>query len=298
MDAIDKLIAQSLTTPPNLVARYRAVLWEPLPGTGERVAALVSVEPTSGATDELLAGTYPVLKPERLRAIFGRRRGDAAAGVIRECAAFMTSRQLAGVPLEQVAPLFSGFILGPILQARAYGIEQLLDAAVRTVSSIGSADEILVETDSNRPGLTRRTADFLREVRRVFSDGDDLLQRRFHVRLQREQSAPEVWVDYAAGHRVVQAASVPGSAKQASPAELELKSKLLDLEVVRDEFSGNRFEPMVLLNVRSLEEPASEDALKLAKRAHEQFRRYADWAKFEMLEVSSPDAAAHALERL
>lgn len=298
MDTIERLVTQSLTAPPHLVARYRAVMWEPVAGTGERIVALLSVEPIASASEELLPATYPVLRAERLRAIFGRRRGDASVGVLRECAAYMTSRQQAGIKLEELKPLFGGFVLGQIQQARAYSVDQLLDAAVRTVSSLGSADDFLGETDASRPGQTRRTAEFLREVRRVFSDGDEQRLQRFHVRMLREDNAPEIWVDYAAGHRIVQAASIPGSAKQAPPAESELKAKLLDLEVVRDEFQQNRFEPTLLLNVRSLEEPIDDDGLKIARHAHEQFKRYAEWAKVRTIEVASAGDAADALERL
>lgn len=298
MDTIEKLLSPALTAAPHIVARYRAVFWEPLPGTAERIVALLSVEPAESPVDELLPGTYAVLRPERLRAIFGRRRGEAAAGVMRECASYMTARQLAGVKLEALAPLFGGFAMGPVFQARAYSVDQLLDAAVRTVSAVASAADILADTDLSQPGQTRRTADFLKEVRRLFSDGDDLRQRRFHVRMQRERSAPEVWVDYAADYRIVQAASVPGSAKQLPPAELELKSKLLDLEVVRDEFGSNRFEPALLLNVRSLQEPVDDEGLKVARQAHEDFKRFAAWAKLRIIEVASARDAARELAAL
>jgi hypothetical protein len=262
------------------------------------VVALLCVEPAPECAAELAAGTYPVLKPDRLRALFGRQRGDAAVGVMAECAAFMTSSQAAGTTIEQVRPLFRGFSLGPIHQARAYSVPQLLDAAVRTVSAVASADEMLSEVASERPMQNRRTADFLRQVRRAYSAGDDLRQRRFNVRLQREQNDPVVWVDYADGPLVVQAATVPASPNQAPPAEAELKSKLLDLEVVRAEFDGNRISPVLLLNTHALEAPLSSDGLSIARGAHEQFLRYADWAKLRVLEVSTPTAAVDALESL
>ncbi len=295
MDSLDRILTPALLAPPHLVARFRAVMWEPVVGTGERIVALLSVEPSDSSVDEVVTGTYPVLLPERLRAIFGRKRGDAAAGVLRECAEFMSARQLAGVKLEELTPLFNSFMLGPVHQARAYSMEQLLDAAVRSVSSLGRADEILAETDMGRPGQTRRTADFLRDVRRMFAGDEDRL-RCFNVRMQREAEAPEVWIDYAAGPRVVQVASVPGSVKQEHSARSELKSKLLDLEIVREEFGSNPIQPALLLNIRSLESPLDDDALKVARAAHEEFRRYAEWTKVRLIEVSSAGAAAQALE--
>lgn len=287
MDDVRRLIAGSLTAPPHLKARYRPSLWEPLPGTGERIVALVSVEPEPGLHLDLEAATYPVLSQDRLRAILGRRRGDAAFGVLHECASFMSDKQSAGVTLDDLRPLFTGFTLGPILRAHAYSVEQLLNAAVRTVSAFGSADDILIEAEQPQRPQTRRTAEFLREVRRIMVDDDDGKLQRFHVRLQREQTAPDVWVDYAQGPRVVQAASVPGSVRQVHPAESELKAKLLDLEIVRREFQSNTFRPALLLNVRALEEQLPDDSLKVAREAHDLFRRYAAWAKVPTIDRKS-----------
>lgn len=297
MGIVDRLVQHSLIAAPHIVARYRAVMWEPVQSTGERIVALLAIEPALESAHELPPGTYPVLKPERLRAIFGRQRGDAAIGVMAECAQFMSSSQLAGDSLEQLKPLFRGFTLGPIQQARAYSVSQLLDAAVRTVSAVASADDMMIESEAVRPDQTRRTAEFLRQVRRGFAAGDDDKQRRFHVRLQRH-NAPEVWIDYADGPLVLQAATVPASANQAPPAEAELKSKLLDLEVVRAEFEGNRMLPTLLLNTRALHEPANAESLTLARSAHDQFLRYADWAKLRVFEVATPADAVTALESL
>ena len=298
MDAVRKLIDESLIAPPHIAARYRAVYWEPLPGTGERIVALICIEPLSQHSFELLPGTYPVIQPERLRAIFGRKRGDAASGVLKECAEFMSMRQGQGTRIEDVSPLFSGFALGPIFSARAYGVEQLLDAAVRTVTAFGSAEDLVSEAESHRSIQSRRTAEFLRELRRVFSVADESRAKRFNVCLRREQEAPEVWVDYASGSRIVQAVSVPNSKKQAPPAELELKAKVLDLEVVRDEFKGNNFMPTLLLNVRALEEPPDEVALAVARQAQQKIQQYARWAGLQLIEVSTPEAAAKVLEAL
>lgn len=298
MGIVDRIVQQSLIAAPHIVARYRAVTWEPVASTGERIVALLCVEPAPESAAELRPGTYPVLKAERLRALFGRQRGDAAAGVMTECAQFMTSSQTAGVPIEELKPLFRGFALGPIHQARAYSVAQLLDAAVRTVSAVASADDMLLEAEVDRPEQTRRTADFLRQVRRAYAGADDDRQRCFRVRLQREQNAPEVWIDYADGPIVLQAASVPATPNQAPPAEVELKSKLLDLEVVRAAFEGNRILPKLLLNTLALEQPLNDEGLAVARKAHEQFLRYADWAKLQVIQVSTPADAVEALEAL
>jgi len=229
--------------------------------------------------------------------MLGRARGDSSHRMLVECAAFMTGRQVRGEPIEQLRALFHGMELGPVHQARGYAAEQVLDAMVRTVSAFGTIEEE-PEIDGVQPAATRRTADFLRQVRRTFAAGDEERQRRFHVRLKHDQSVPEVWIDYAAGPTIVQVATVPGSANQAPPAGAELKSKILDVEVVRRIFEGNRVEPTLMLNTRSLEEPLDEEGLRVAQVAHAQIRIYADWARLRVIEVSSATAAAKVLETL
>lgn len=273
-------------------------MWEPIEGTEERIVALLCIEPAEASAEEMAAGTYLVLPQDRLRIILGRARGDAAYGMLSECARYMTSRQSRGEPIEHVRPLFHGMTIGPVYQARAFSIDQLVDAAVRTLSAFGTAGELIGDGQADRPEITRRTAEFLRQIRRTFAAGDEERQRRFHVRLQREQNAPEVWVDYAAGPVVMQVASVPASANQAPPAEAELKAKILDLQIVRQEFEGNRFEPALMLNVRSLELPADDASKRIALNAHQQIRRYAEWANLRVIEVASAGAAAAELERL
>jgi hypothetical protein len=298
VDHSEQISLASLTTPPHIVARYRPVIWEPIENTGERVVALLCVEPLEESADELPPATYGLLSIERLRALLGRHRGDAAKGVLAECAAYMTNRQMRGEPIEQVQPLFRGFTVGPVRQARAYSVDQLLDAATRTLTVFGAVVDWSNETEPDRTDTTRRTADFIRQVRRAFAAGDDERQRRFHVRLQRENDAPIVYVDYASGPVVLQVASVPATSNQAPPAEAELKGKILDLEIVRSEFGGNRIEPTLMLNVRSLVEPNDKESHRIASHAHDQIRRYADWAKVRVIEVTSASQAAGELERL
>lgn len=298
MDQSTNFQAHALTQAPTIAARYRPVLWEPIEGTGERVVALICVEPVEDCVDDFSPATYVVLKAERLRALLGRYRGEAASRVLAECAEFMTSRQVRGEPIEQIRPLFHGFQVGPIGQARAFSVEQLFDAAVRTVSAFGSSDEMLVLEESQQPASTRRTAEFLRQVRRAFAGGDEDRQRRFHVRLQHAQTAPEVWIDYANGPVVMQMASVPGSPNQAPPAAAELKAKLLDLEVVRSEFGGNPIRPTLMLNVRALESKLDPESEKIARHAHAQVLTLAEWAKLNLIEVSSATSAARILETL
>lgn len=285
--------------PPKFVARYRAVWWEPIESTGERIVGLLSVEPIHNGTGRLAPATYVALKKEKLRGLLGAKRGDASHSVLSECARYMSGRQATGVTLEELQPLFGGFVLGPIRQGRAYSYDQLLNAALRTSTVFADEDDLtlLAEGEPLSPANTHRTASFIRKLRRAYAGSDNDRQQRFNVRLQHEQTSPAITVDYASGPTVIQVTSVPGSANQAPPAEAESKSKILDLEVVRREFKENSVDATLLLNVKSLLEPTDTESGKIAKDAHEQIRRYAEWAKLRVIEVSSVTQAAEELER-
>jgi hypothetical protein len=70
------------------------------------------------------------------------------------------------------------------------------------------------------------------------------------------------------------------------------------LEVVRAEFEGNRMLPTLLLNAHAPDAPVNAESLTLARSAHEQFLRYAAWAKLRVFEVATPADAVTALESL
>ena len=82
----------------------------------------------------------------------------------------MTQRQQAGLPIDEIQPLFRGFELGPVMVARAWSVEQLLDAAVRSVSVFGSAEEMIEEEEARQsPRHLVRTGEFLTQLRLIFT---------------------------------------------------------------------------------------------------------------------------------
>lgn len=283
-------------TPP-FVARYRAVLWEPIFGTGERLVALVAIEPHEATGQAVSPATYPVIAAPRLRRLLGRERGNASANILRECAQFMTQRQQAGLPLDELRPLFRGFEPGPVMVARAWGIEQLLDAAVRSVSAFGSAEEMIEEEESRQsPRHTVRTSEFLTQLRRIFVGHAKELASRFDVPLNGLGDVPDVVVDYADGPLVVQVTSLPSTERQAEHTEREAEAKLFQLSVARKQMSGNAFTPTLLFNTDALAESAGSEAHKHAEATYARLVRFAKFEGVRILEAPSPGIAARLLD--
>jgi len=284
---------------PPFVARYRAVLWEPIFGTGERIVALVAVEPHETANQAIAPATYPVIAAQRLRRLLGRERGNASANVLQECAQYMTHRQRVGLPLEDLRPLFRGFELGPVMVARAWGVEQLLDAAVRSVSAFGSAEEMIEEEEARQsPRHTVRTGEFLTQLRRIFVGHTKELASRFDVPLRGTADVPDVIVDYADGPLIVQVTSLPSTERQAEHTQREAESKLFQLNVARRQMSGNTFTPTLLFNTDALAESAGSEAHKHAEATYARLKRFAEFEGVGVLEAPSPSIAARLLDAL
>lgn len=247
--------------PQSLIARYAPVFWEPLAGTGERIVAMVAIEPREGTSHAVSAGTHVVLQATRLRAMLGRQRAGAALGVLREAADFMTTRQRAGLPIEELRAPFKGLEVGPTFVVKGRSVEQLLDAAVRNVTAFGTAEDLIDDEEVHiAPRHTVHTTAFLGRVRRLLSIDDEEFKDRFERKLQLPGDAPVVVVDYSFQRWMVQVASLPSTARQAVNAQREAQSKLCELELVRKAMDGNKFEPVLLINEDALVRPSSNEA--------------------------------------
>jgi hypothetical protein len=280
-------------------ARYCATLWEPLPGTGERIVALVSVESHESTSKVIAPGTYLVISAERLRRLLGRQRATAAHAILLECAQFMTTRQQAGQPLEELKPLFQGFQVGPAFVARAYSVEQLLSAAVRSISAFGSADGMIEEEEQRQsPRHMIRTAEFLAHLRRIVTATSKDFASRFDVPLPGRDGVPEVVIDYADGPLAVQVTSLPVTPRQVEHSEREANAKMFELDVARSQMAGNHLRATVLVNTDALASDVSAEGQRHAAQLKSRVLQFARHKGFEVLEADSPADAVELLERM
>lgn len=291
-------LKQAYTAPP-CVARYCPVFWEPIAGTGERIVALVCLEPHESSSKVVSAGTHPVLPVERLRAMLGRQRGNATHNVLREVASFMTERQAAGMPISELDSPFQGFAVGPIAMARGYTVEQLLNAAVRTVSAFGSAEDLVEEEKTQEsPHNTVRTSEFLRTLKRFVAGEDKNIIARFERRLQVPAQQLDITVDYAYKQWMVQVTSLPATPNQFVHALREAQSKLYEVDKLRRGMDGNEISPVLLVNEDVLNSDINERGLAQANEMLERLRQLSKADDLQLMQASNPHEAATLVNAL
>jgi len=284
---------------PPLVARYRPVFWEPLPGTGERIVSMIAIEPHESSAEAVSAGTYCIIPSNRLRAMVGSQRGNAAANVLKRSAEFMTTRQQAGLPLHELEPLFRGFIVGPERIVRGYSIDQLLDAAVRSVAAFGNADELIDDEENKaKPRHTVRTSEFLNSIKRHVAGDNSELKERFDKSIKLDQNLPEMTVDYAHKQWLLQATSLPATARQATHAQRESQSKLYEIDMIRRHLDDNLVTPILMINTDALHINIDPQAKDEASAMLERLHKLAKAQKMDLIEVASSHQAAEIIASL
>lgn len=255
--------------------------------------ALVALEPHESSTQVVSAGTYAVLVQERLRAMLGRQRGNAANNVLREVCQYMTQRQVAGMPIGDLDAPFKGFTVGPTFVARGYSVEQLLNAAVRTVSAFGSADDLLEEEDvKETPRNTVRTTEFLRVLKRYVAGDDKDVAARFEKTLSIPSQRLDVTVDYAFHAWMVQVTSLPATPKQVLHSQREAQSKLYEIDKLRRTMDDNKIKPVLLVNEDVLSSSLNDAGKDQAAHALDRLTHLAKADDLELMHASTPREAA------
>lgn len=260
---------------------------------------MIALEPHESSSTNLSAGTYCVLPPERLRAMLGRQRGTAAAAVLRNVADFLTQRQSAGLPVAELQAQYHGFKVGPSFVGRGYSVEQLLDAAVRSISAFGKADDLVDEEEAkDAPRHTIKTAEFLKTLKRYVAGEDPELKQRFEKVLRPRADLPDLTVDYAYQRWMIQATSLPATKNQAVYALRESQSKLYEIDLIRRHLDGNSVSAVLLINKDVLTDNAANAVQDQARAALDRLQRLAKSDGLEVMEVTSPQEAAQLVEAL
>jgi len=282
-------------TPPIIKARYAPVYWEPMPSVSERFVSIVVVQPVS-AVAETPPTARVVLSMDRLRVMFGRS-AKHVYGIMNETADLLTHLLEIGTPIEKLEIPFTGFALGDVRMARGRTIEQMLDGAVRSISSLGAADALYQPTSLSIRRQSQATASFLQRVRREFSDGDQARRERFRRTLRTRESGVAITVDYSFKAWLVQIASLPHTKQQDTLLKREAESKLFQLQAVQEEFEGNAHS-VLLINASALDHPANSEAQDLAQDAFEHLSKCASFAGARMMQARSAREGAHVLEAM
>ena len=263
------------------------------------MVALIAIEPHESTQIVMTAKTYCVLSPERLVALVGRQRGNASKGVLQQVADYLSIQQSAGMPLSDIAPPFHGFVVAPLMTCRGYDVDQVLNAAVRSVSAFANADAMVEEEAATEtPRSTVRTAEFLKTMKRSVAADDVDVRARFDRRFRPRNSQLDLTIDYAFNRWIVQVTSLPATERQAHNAMREAQSKLFEIGLLREVVDGNKLSPILLVNEDVLVHSPSEQAVGHATRMLSRLSELARIEDVELLQVSTPEEGADKVRAL
>lgn len=288
----------ALLSAPPMAALYRPVFWEPVTGLGERIVAMIALEPDAASSILLSPATHVIIPPVRLRAMLGKQRGDAATGILEQAAQFITLRQQAGLPLDEIQPPFAGMTLGAMGRIRGHSVNQILDAAVRSCSAFGTADALIEDADPQAARHTMRTAEFIDAVRRRFTASNPSLLERFDTKLTPQQDLPPLTVDYAANQWLVQFTSLPSTSRQAINTQREAQSKLFEIDQIRKHMQGNILRPALLINKDALINSTTTQTQDVARTMLERLAQLARANDMQLLQAATPEHAVELLQTL
>ena len=287
---------QSLT-PPAIKALYAPVYWEPLPGSGERICAIVLIAPDEASPRLLSPAAHVVVNGRRLRAMLGAERGDSALGILNQAAAFMARSLYAGGALEGCTAPFKHFSTGTVRRVKGFTAEQILDAAVHTVSAFGSTEDLMDDLVESANHSTASTREFLQRVQTAFAPADDMRRKRFLRPV--ETGVGSVTIDYVHERNLVQFTSAPTTDRQANNMRREAESKILETITVQRSLMEGQALAKLIVNIAPLQAGVlGNAAMTTAHAAIGHYEAMAGLYGFGTIQVASHDEAVLALNAL
>lgn len=278
---------------PHIVVDFVPIFWEPFTGTGERVVALIAVRPNEGAATTVRPIAYVALSQKRLIAMLGPHRGMSAYGILQQSASLLTYRLDAGLALEDALPPFDGFSVGKVRRSSGWTIDQVLHAAVSSVSAFASTEDMFADEPEDARHIAT-TRNFLAALRTRIATEDKSLKERFNRRLSLG-NVPDITIDYSHKDLLVQVTSLPTSRQQELQLQREAESKLAELNVAVRRMEQNQSCPKLLVNAEVLGWQISSDARKIADDLLKRFKYFADQFGVELITAGSAGEGAALL---
>lgn len=203
------------------------------------------------------------------------------------------------MPLDGLEAPFHGFYLAPSMVCRGYDLEQMLNAAVRSVSAFGNPDLIIDdEAAVETPRSTLKTAEFIKNLKRHVAGDDANVKARFDRKFKPSSQLPDLTIDYAHSKWIVQVTSLPATDRQSHHALRESQSKLFEIDLLRKHMDGNGLSPVLLVNEDVLLHNPSERALDQANRMLERLLQIALSQQVELIQARTPEDGAALVRAL
>ncbi|MFA9275060.1 MAG: hypothetical protein ACEQSE_09330 [Candidatus Aquirickettsiella gammari] len=279
---------------PQFSAKICPIFWEPISGTSERITALIGLLPHADSATYFPPAAHCILPLQRLKSMMGNTRGGSAFGILMESAQFITQQLSCGAELEDISAPFSGFTVGASRIVRGYSEQQLLDAAIRMVSTFGSHEEILDEGGDIR-AISANTRDFIKKVKTQYAGDVANRKERFHLKTFADGLA-KVTIDFQYEKWLVQFASLPATTYQQPYSLREAESKLFEILTAKTTINAP-VSPLLIINSKALSH-SEKDSRILAKSALDHFKGLASTHNIEVFSASNEGLAVQKLEEI
>lgn len=279
---------------PKFSAEICPIFWEPIPGTNERITALIGLLPRADSSIHFPPAAHCILPLQRLKSMMGNSRGNSAHGILIEAAQFITHQLKCGAELEDISAPFTGFTVGTPRTIRGFSEKQLLDAAIRMVSTFGSHIEILEESADLRT-ITASTRDFIKKVKSQYAGEVETRRERFNQKTFANGIA-RVTIDYQYEKWLVQFASLPSTTYQQPYSLREAESKLFEILTVKTTIDAPIC-PLLIINSKALSH-SDDEARTLAQSAFTHFQGLASTHNIEVFSAKNESTAVDKLEQI
>ncbi|MDN7612157.1 hypothetical protein [Burkholderia cepacia] len=293
MERIDEL---TLWDAPPYVASAVPIVWELNHATGERLVAVVALRYESPSPRTISA--HIAFEPNQLRAMIGHKRATSALGILEHVSLFVRTQLGDGIDLVDLQTPFDGFIVGKPTRVRGYSEKQVVDSAIRTLSTFGTRGSFNDAADEVRRN-SAPTSQFLRSLRSAFAQHDSGRKGRFNHRVQ-WPGAPEMTIDYAHERHLVQVTSLPQSPSHLITLQKEAESKMLELDVAASLLRQDHAnaQPYLLINVAPISQPMTVESKKIATELLDRLRFISSQKDMSVITANSPEEGASLLEDL
>lgn len=276
---------------PSVSAEWAPVYFEPLLGSGERIAVAVICRDNEGHGAARVAVRHSVLKC---------MYSDQAAyvlGLIELLVESFDDHLLSGGVLGDWVPPSTNCYLGPIRVAFGESLDSILAQGVRLSASLASGVEIESVTQEESGDSALQVERFIQQVKATVRQRVQDFESRFNQTVTVRQGAEPTSIGYL-GERLAANFDVLVPGVSLTRKRTRAKAKLLDLQALKDQVDlvGGRNSYELLLWVPPVDSPLySESALRRSDSVFLELQEIGDKHALRVEKMFTPEQAAQRI---
>jgi hypothetical protein len=273
---------------PSITAEWAPVYFEPLLGSGERLAVAVICRDSEGRGAAKIAVRSAVLK------CMYADQAEHVLGLIELVVESFDDHLLSeGILGEWVPPSTSCYI-GPIRVAFGESLDSILAQGIKLTASLAGEVEIDSVTEEEKNDSTLQVERFVQQVKVALKQRVQDSESRFNRTVTVRQGAEPTSIGYL-GPRLAANFDVLVPDISLTRKRTRAKAKLLDLQALKDQvdLGGGRDSYELLLWVPSTSSPLySESAFRRSESVFLELQEIGDKHELRVEKMASPEEAA------